>query len=79
MKNKAMLRFVVALILIIAGIALTIMHFCKVVPDGWADSTLGLAIIGVWAYTGAFIGIGMIIGGLNLLGIIDMIIERIQD
>ena len=79
MKNRAMLRFVVALILIVSGIALSIMYFGKVVPDGWADSSFGLAIIGVWAYLGLFIGPGMIIGGLELLGIIDMIIEKIQD
>ena len=67
MKNKAMLQFFSSILLIILGITLLILHICKVVPDGWIDSSFGFALITLWAYTGFFISTGIIGGGFYFL------------
>jgi len=69
--NGAMLRFISGIILVLAGIVLLGLYFCKVVPEGLMDSEIGAAIVTVWAFMGPVICAGISFSGLYLLGILE--------
>ena len=68
--TKNALRFFGGIILILVGIAIAIMHACKVVPANWESSNSMVAITYLWAMFGMFVGpivatLGLYVSGLG--------------
>lgn len=73
---ETVIRFIIGILLILTGIVVFMLHFAKVVPNGWETSPILGAITFVWAYAGPFIAAILVMSGLYLMGIVDKIMEK---